>query len=133
MAIALSIRRILMWGLAPVTLLLLALAACAMALDAGYLRHPLLALLAADSHRRIEIVGSLHARVFSRHPHFVAEHVQIGNPSWMPAGVTAEVDRLTLDLAIPGDGHLLRIDRLLLEGATLYLVRDIDGRANWQL
>jgi uncharacterized protein involved in outer membrane biogenesis len=122
-----------MWCLAAVTLLLVALAACAMALDAGYLRHPLIALLAADSHRQIQIVGSLQSRVFSRHPHFVAEHVQIGNPSWMPAGVTAQVDRLTLDLAIAGHGHLLRVDRLLLEGATLSLVRDSDGRANWQL
>jgi len=133
MTVALSIRRILMWSLAAVILLLLALGACAMALDAGYLRHPLIALLAADTQRHIEILGSLQSRVFSRHPHFVAEHVQIGNPSWMPQGVTAQVDRLTLELAIPGSGHLLGIDRLVLEGATLYLVRDIDGRANWQL
>src|SRR5580700_9309837 len=100
MTSALSIRRIAMWGLAAVALLLLAVAACAMALDAGYLRHPLIALLAADTHRHIEIIGSLRSRVFSRHPHFVAEHVRIGNPPWMPAGVTADVDRLTLDLAI---------------------------------
>jgi uncharacterized protein involved in outer membrane biogenesis len=133
MTVAVSVRRILIWPLAAVILLLLTLAAGAMALDAGYLRHPLIALLAADTDRHIQILGSLQSHVFSRHPHFVAEHVQIGNPSWMPAGITAQVDRVTLELAIPGSGHLLRVDRLVLEGATLYLVRDMNGRANWQL
>jgi uncharacterized protein involved in outer membrane biogenesis len=133
MAIALSIRRILKWMVVVAAALVLALVGTALAIDAGYLRHLPIALLGADTHRRIEVSGTFRARVLSRHPQFTAEHVQIGNPWWMPPGVTADIDRVRLELAIPGNGHLLRVDRLALEGATLNLVRNVDGSSNWQL
>jgi uncharacterized protein involved in outer membrane biogenesis len=106
---------------------------CAAAFDAGYLRQPLLRLLAVDAGRRIQVDGPIQARLLSWHPHVVAEQVTVANPSWMPAGNLARIDRLTLDLSIPGNHHWLRIDRLVMEGTSLYLVRAADGRANWQL
>jgi uncharacterized protein involved in outer membrane biogenesis len=133
MGSSLSIRAILTWILAGVALLLLAILGCTLAIDAGLLRRPLIALLVADTHRPINVDGSLEAHLFSRHPHLVAQHVRIGNPSWMAAGITASVDRLTLDLAIPGSSSLVRVEGLMLEGATLSLVRNADGHANWQL
>jgi uncharacterized protein involved in outer membrane biogenesis len=128
-----SIRRILTWMLVGAVLSLTILTGCALALDAGYLHQALIAWLAADTGRRIEVAGHFQAHVLSSHPHFVAEQVTIGNPTWMPPGTTARIDRIMLGLAIPGDGHLLRVDRLVLEGATLSLVRSVDGNANWQL
>jgi AsmA family protein len=133
MPISLSLRRVLTWALSVAAGLLLIIVVSAAALDAGYLRHALLGLLAADVGRRIQVEGSLQTHLFSRHPHFVADHVTILNPSWMPAGVTATIDRLTLDLAIPGSGHWVRVDRLVLEGTSLVLKRDAEGHTNWQL
>ena len=133
MAPAMSIRRSLTWILTGVALLAVLLIASAMALNAGYLRHALIAWLAADTQRHIEVAGRLESSIFSTHPHFVAEQVSIGNPAWMPQGTTASIDRVTVELALPGHGHLLRVDRLILEGATLSLVRNADGNANWQL
>jgi uncharacterized protein involved in outer membrane biogenesis len=133
MAIAMFIRRALIWMAVGTVVLLFGLLGCALAIDAGYLRQLPIALLAADTHRSIQVGGAFHARVLSRHPQFTAEQVQIGNPTWMPPGVTARIERVTLTLAVPGYGQLLRIDRLSLEGATLNLVRHMDGSANWQL
>jgi AsmA family protein len=133
MAIARSIRRVLIWIAVGAAVLLFGLLGCALAIDAGYLRQLPITLLAADAHRSIQVRGAFHARVLSRHPQFIAEEVQIGNPVWMPPGITARIDRVTLTLAIPGYGQLLRIDRVSLEGATLNLVRQVNGNANWQL
>jgi uncharacterized protein involved in outer membrane biogenesis len=126
-------RRILTWTLAVAAALLLALVGCALAIDAGYLRAVPIALLAAATHRTLRVHGEFHARILTRHPYVDVEQVEVGNPSWMPTGTTATFDRVRLDLALAGYGHLPRIDRMDLEGATLNLVRTSDGSANWQL
>jgi len=56
-------------------------------------------------------------------PQVIAEQVTIGNPPWMPAGLTAEVGRLTLLLKLPWFDHPGGLVRLDMEGATLHLVR----------
>jgi hypothetical protein len=131
--IALSLRRAIVWTLCVTAAVLFVAMGTAAAFDAGYLRQPILRLLAAKVGRRIQVDGPLQARIFSWHPHVMAENVTIGNPSWMPVGEMAHIDRLTLDLSIPGDHHWLRVDQLVLDGASLNLTRAPDGRANWQL
>ena len=135
MPIRLSLRRVLAWTFSVAAALLLIMAmAITTALDAGYFRPLLLGLFAADIGRAIQLDGSLQSHIPSPHiGNSSPMGVTIGNPSWMPAGVTARIDRLTLHLGIPGEGHWWRVDQLLLEGASLFLVRDADGRANWQL
>lgn len=133
MASASSLRRVLIGILAGTSVLLLIGVMAALALDAGYLRRPLIAWLATTTGRHIEVAGHLQSHLLARHPYVVAEQVTIGNPSWMPSGTTARIDRLTLELAILANGRLLRIERLALEGARLSLVRNADGNANWQL
>ena len=78
------VRRGLIW----VGLTLLALATLAVlagiALDAGYLRGPLLKVLAAHFDRPIRVNGTLSLHIFSRNPRLVAERLIIGNPAWTP-------------------------------------------------
>ena len=104
-----------------------------MALDAGYLRGPLLKILASNTDRPIRVDGALKLRIFSRNPRLVAERVTIGSPAWTPAGKAAELGKLTVVFATPHLGQELIIDRLEIEGATLHLFRDASGHANWQL
>src|ERR1700722_15885498 len=105
----------------------------AAAIDAGYLRGPFIRFLSAHSGRQIQIDGRLEAHFFSFHPRLSAERVTIGNPSWTPAGVTAEVGKISLAIELPWFGHGFGIERIETDATTLHLIRDIKGRANWQL
>ena len=127
------VRRGLIW--AGLTLLALATLAVltGVALDAGYLRGPLLKVLAAHLDRPIRVEGRLTLRIFSRNPRLVAERLIIGNPAWTPPGNTAEVGKLTVVFAAPRLGRELIVDRLQIEDATLHLFRDATGHANWQI
>lgn len=127
------LRRGLSWaGLALLGLAALGVLA-ALALDAGYLRGPLLRILASYMDRPIRVEGSLSLHLLTRSPRLVAERVIIGNPEWTPPGSTATVGKITVVFAAPRLGRELSIDRLQIEDATLHLIRDIAGHANWQI
>ena len=127
------LRRGLLW--AGLTLLVLAVLAvlAGIALDAGYLRGPLLKVLAAHLDRPIRVDGPLSLHIFTRNPRLVAEGIVIGNPAWTPRGETAEVGKLTVVFATPRLGQELIVDRLQIDDARLHLIRDVAGHANWQL
>jgi uncharacterized protein involved in outer membrane biogenesis len=128
-----GLRRGLIWsGWALLALAALVLMV-ALALDAGYLRRPLLKVLAAHTDRPIRVDGPLSLHIFSRNPRLVAERVIIGSPSWTPPGNAAEFGKVTVVFAAPRLGQELIIDRLQIEDATLHLFRDATGHANWQL
>jgi hypothetical protein len=127
------LRRALIWAGWTLLSLVTVVVLVAVALDAGYLRGPLLTLLAAHTDRPIRVDGPLKLRIFSRNPRLVAERVSIGSPAWTPPGQTAEVGKLTVIFATPRLGQELVVDRLQIENATLHLFRDIAGHANWQL
>jgi AsmA family protein len=127
------LRRGLVW-LGWTLLVLATLAVLAgVALDAGYLRGPLLKMLAAHLDRPIQVDGPLTLHIFSRNPRLVAERLTLGNPAWTPPGNTAEVGKLTVVFAAPRLGQELIVDRLQIDDATLRLFRDATGHANWQL
>jgi len=126
-------RQCLLWSSSALVVLLLLLVALVIALDAGYLRRALIEALTSQSGHHIQVNGKLQVHLMSLHPHLMAEQVTISNPSWMPPGIAASIDRVTVDLVIPGQGHWMRIDRLVMQGASLNLIRDEQGRANWQL
>lgn len=102
------------------------------ALDAGYLRGPLIRFLATHTARSIRIDGSLKTHFLSRTPGLIAERVTIGNPPWTPPGVAAEVGKLTLAVQLPFGGRSFAIETLDMDGAVLHLTRDVAGHANWQ-
>jgi hypothetical protein len=124
-------RRLIGAGLL-LLLMLVTVALLAAAVDRGYLRGPLLAYLGERSGRHIEVGGALRAHILTMHPAIDAWDVKIGNPAWMPPGVTADAKHLEIALHLPWIGRKLAIERLVLEGATLLLARDAKGRANWQ-
>jgi AsmA family protein len=105
----------------------------AAATNAGYFRGPLIGLLATRSGRDIHVEGSWQVRLFSWHPRLTAERVVIGNPPWTPAGNMAEIGKVSLTLRLPWFHRSFAIEKLELEAASLHLVRDSAGRANWQL
>jgi uncharacterized protein involved in outer membrane biogenesis len=101
-------------------------------LDAGYFRGPLIHYLAARAGRSLSVDGALKIHALSFHPSATAERVSIGNPPWMPAGPTAEIGTLSFVLVLPWFGRSLGFARLEMDSATLHLLRDADGHANWQ-
>jgi uncharacterized protein involved in outer membrane biogenesis len=127
------LRRGLIWvGVALLVLATLAVLT-GVALDAGYLRAPLLKVLAAHLDRPIRVDGPLSLHIFSSNPRLVAERLTVGNPAWTPAGNAAEVGKLTVVFATPRLGQELIVDRLQIDDATLHLIRDVTGHANWQV
>ena len=109
-------RSVIYRGLAVVLATLIALIGVvvmlAAAADAGYFRDALVRHVAARSGRPILVEGPLQTHLFSRHPWFVADHVIIRNPPWMPAGLTAEIGRVSLTFEWPWIGRPFGIERL---------------------
>src|SRR5580658_3048237 len=117
---------------AVLTALVLAAAGFVAAVDAGHFRGSFTRFLAARTGREILIGGTLEAHLFSLHPRLTAERVSIGNPPWMPAGITAEVGKILIVMQAPWFGRSFSIDKLEMEAATFYPGRESTGHANWQ-
>ncbi len=115
----------------PVSLVLLLPAA----LDAGCFRPALIRYLQAHFNRPIRIEGPLHLQLWSRHPRLDAQQVIVGNPPWVAGngtpGEMARIGRLTLLYSAPLFGRGAALESVTLQDATLHLLRDADGRANW--
>jgi AsmA family protein len=106
------------------------------ALDAGYFRPALIHYLEAHFDRPIRIEGALHLQLWSRHPRLVAQQVIVGNPPWVardvqPPDDMARIGRLTLSYSAPLFFRGATLESVTLEDASVHLVRDADGRANW--
>ena len=129
---SLVIRSGLKWTGGVLASLIIMVVVLAAVLNAGYFRGPLVRLLAARAGRQIDVAGSLQTHVFSLNPEVIAERVSIGNPPWTPAGLAAEIGKITLVFETPSFSHWFRLKRLEMEAATLHLMRDAAGRANWQ-
>jgi uncharacterized protein involved in outer membrane biogenesis len=130
---ALVLRRSLKWTVVVFTILIVLTAGLLAAAEAGYGRALLVRFIAVRIGRPVQVKGLLQVHLFSLNPRVVAEHVTIGNPAWTPPGVTAEVGRISAVLRLPELWHLGGITGLEVEDATLHLIRDSAGRANWQL
>jgi uncharacterized protein involved in outer membrane biogenesis len=115
-----------------IALLLAVVIGTAALVDAGYLREPIRRLSVAKAHREIRVLGPVNTHLFSRHPSLTAERVVIYNPPWMPAGILAEIGRVSFDLETPTLVEPLRFRRLELQSATFNLLRDVSGKANWR-
>ena len=119
-------------AIAAVAVVLVAIVGLAVAVDSGHFRGPLIRFMTARAGRPVKFDGAFHAHVLSLHPQIVAERVTIGSPPWRPAGPAAEIEKVTLVVEMPWFGRSFTIDKLVLEGAALHLVRDSTGHANWQ-
>jgi uncharacterized protein involved in outer membrane biogenesis len=126
------LRRGLPWMLAALAALIGGLLLMAAALDGGLFHGPLVRMVAAKAGRQIKVEGPLRVHLLSRNPSVVAERVTIGNPAWTRAGITAEARKITVRFQTPRLGHLWDIESLEVDSATLSLLRDSSGHANWQ-
>lgn len=131
-ATSLLVRRALVVTAVGLAAGVVVLVAIGIALDSGYFRGPLVRYFSAASGRPLSVDGSLEMHVLSLRPRVIAERVTIGNPPWMPAGNTAEIGKLTLEIATPWFGRDFAIENLELQGATLHLARDAAGHSNWR-
>jgi AsmA family protein len=104
----------------------------AAAADAGLLRGALVRLIAGQVQRPIEVTGSLEAHLLSRYPRITAERVSVGNPAWVAPGRMAEIGELSLVVSWPRFSRPLGVTSVTLRSATLYLMRNAAGHANWQ-
>ena len=111
--------------------LVVILAAVLALVDADHLRGPLVGYLTRHTGRTIRIDGPLHGHLLTLHPHFVAEHVTIGNPPWSRPGTLATIGKLTVELDLPVFGQAYVMRKLALENAEIHLQRDAAGHANW--
>lgn len=82
--------------------------------------------------RPIRVDGDLQAHLFSLNPHVVAEKVTVGNPQWTAPGIALQANRISLSLRLPTFRHSGGITGIDVQGASLHLIRDAAGRANWQ-
>jgi AsmA family protein len=99
--------------------------------EATWLPRVLPGFVAARTGRQIQVSGPLELHLLSPRPSFVARNVTIGNPPWMPAGVTAQIGQLSVEFDFPRFGGSTPIRRIEMTGARLHLVRDAEGRSNW--
>jgi uncharacterized protein involved in outer membrane biogenesis len=132
-----SARRAWWIGTAAAILLLIGIVPLLFALlDAGLFRSVLIHYVEAHFNRSIRVEGALQLQLWSRQPRIVAEHVVIGNPTWVARGEHApdemgRIGRLTLVFSAPF-GRGATLESVTLEDATLYLARDAQGHANWR-
>ena len=108
---------------------LVAVLLAALLLVQGHLKDPIVRYVASHSQREIRVDGAFHANLFSLHPRIVADGVTIGNPPWMPPGVTAEIGHLELTYGLPPN---FQLETVVMEGASLHLTRLDNGHSNWQ-
>jgi uncharacterized protein involved in outer membrane biogenesis len=130
---SLAVRRSLTWTVAVLAGLFVLCAGLIAAVQAGYFHGLLVDFISARAGRQIQVDGALELHLFSSTPRVSAERVTIGNPSWVPAGTTAKIGKLSLTLGLPGFGHTFGIVNLDMESVALYLVREASGKANWQV
>lgn len=105
----------------------------AAAVQAGFFGNTFLHLVSVRAGRTITVEGALRIKIFSLTPSITAERVAIGNPHWMPPGRIAEIGELVLVFEMPRFHHRFGVKSLTMNSAVLYLARDAEGRANWQL
>jgi uncharacterized protein involved in outer membrane biogenesis len=110
----------------------LLLLAAGLAIAQRHLKGVLLHALAARTGHVFKVDGAFQAHFLSLHPSITASQVSIDNPPWMPAGVTAQLATITVGLEWHASLHPLGIRRLEAQGATLHLLRDASGQANWR-
>ena len=88
-------------------------------------------LSAHSGGRPIRVNGDFEVHWLTRQPRITAGSVVVGNPPWMPAGLTAEIGRVTVLMHWQFAALPLRIQRLELQQAQLHLLREENGHANW--
>jgi uncharacterized protein involved in outer membrane biogenesis len=108
------------------------LSVAAVVIAEQHLEALLLHVIKDRTGREVRIAGPFTAHLLARHPSLSASQVSVGNPPWMSPGTMAELGRVVLQLGWRAALPPLEIRRLEIDDAMWHLVREADGRANWQ-
>jgi len=125
------LRRILFIAAGALALALLSIALLMAALERGYFRGPLIRFVSARAARPLDIEGPIELHLFTLHPRATVQRITIGNPTWMPPGRTARLDRLSVTFGLSWIRHSFALDKLDVADGQLTLVRNDAGLANW--
>lgn len=125
-------RRVLIALVACAALVIVAALGFAACVDAGLFRSGVIRFISIRAQRPIEVAGALHVHLLARHPELRAERVTIGNPPWVPAGHMAQIGEIALVMDVPWFDKAFGIVSLTMKSATLRLIRNASGYANWQ-
>jgi AsmA family protein len=124
--------RLLMSGLA---LLLLCLALLIIFFEWNWLRGPIGRIASAQLHREVVLSGDLDVSPWSLSPTVEARDLLVGQPDWIKDDRRmATVGRLVVSIQLVDLFRGRTVLRLIeVDRAQLHLVRNRDGRANWQI
>lgn len=120
------------WTGGVLALLAIAIAILIAVWDWNWFRGPLARLASARLHREVTIAGDLKVDIFSWQPSATVSGVRIANPAWAGRQNMADIGSLAVQIRLVPlltgnvDLRLLRFDQ-----ARVSLVRDAQGRANW--
>lgn len=121
------------WGAGVFGVVLIAILVFAAIFDWNWMRGPLARYASASLQRPVAIDGNLRVKLFSWTPTARVEGVRIGQPKWAPQGDMARIDRITASIRLPSllSGHVV-MPLLAVEQPRVALIRDDQGRANWE-
>lgn len=125
-------RRVLIALVGCAAIVAVAAVGFAACVDAGLFRGMVIRFVSMRAGRPVEVAGPLHAHLLARHPDLHAERVTIGNPGWVAAGQMAQIGEVSLVMDVPWFNRAFGILSLSMKSATLHLMRDASGHANWQ-
>jgi hypothetical protein len=126
------VRRVLLALVGCAALFIVGALGFAVCLDAGLFRGAVVRFVSSRAGRPIEVAGALQVHLLARHPQLSAERVTIDNPPWVPAGQMAQAEKISLQMGVPWFDRRFGIVSLSMQSATLHLMRNASGYANWQ-
>jgi uncharacterized protein involved in outer membrane biogenesis len=101
--------------------------------DWNWFKGPLARYASRQTGRVVRIDGNLDVHVFSLHPRATINGLKVSNPNWAPAGDTAQVPKLFVQVAL---WPLLRGDfvweKVVAQSPNIVFLRDKQGRATWE-
>jgi uncharacterized protein involved in outer membrane biogenesis len=101
-------------------------------MDWNRMRGPLARFASARLGRPVRIEGNLSVRLFTLQPHVSMDGLVIANPAWLDAPYAATAQNLTMEIRLlPLLRGALIVPLLQVEKPDILIVRDADGRTNW--
>ena len=102
--------------------------------DWNMLRGPIGRYASAQTGRTVVLAGDLNVRLLTWTPRVEIGDLRIGNPAWGPKENMAEIANLTLSARLlPLLSGRLVMPLIAVERPNISLLRDAQGRANWEL
>ncbi|HTK34425.1 MAG TPA: AsmA family protein [Caulobacteraceae bacterium] len=122
------------WGSAALGVVVLAIVVFLMVFQWNWLRGPIGRYASAQTGREVRLLGDLKVHLFSWTPRADIGGLTIGNPTWGPKTNMAEVGQVSVSIRLaPLFRGQVILPLLSIQHPTVALLRDAQGRANWDL